>query len=102
MDRQRTERRDHLRGKDRRSAEDIGQGKPRPDEIITDEPAGIQASHAGRPTNDPEPELRDDSGVGITNTPTRDHRGTPRSRYAGHGRDTEGAFGTEEPGAEQP
>jgi hypothetical protein len=39
---------------------------------------------------------RDDSGVGITNTPMRDHGTEGRSRYTGHGRDTEGAFGEED------
>jgi hypothetical protein len=43
-----------------------------------------------------EADQRDDSGIGSTNTPMRDHSDMPRSRYTGHGRDTEGAFGEED------
>lgn len=93
--------RDHLRGKDNRRAEDADQGTPRPDEADAGSPPGIQATHAGIPTDDPAPERRDDSGVGITNTPTGDHGTQPRSRYSGHGRETEGAFGEERGEADQ-
>jgi hypothetical protein len=68
-----------------RSAEENNQCYPRADAVA-----------AGESDN------RDDSGVGITNTPMRDHGNTTRSRYTGHGRDTEGAFGEEDVPPERP
>jgi hypothetical protein len=87
----------HLRGKDDRSAKDTGRGQPRPDETTAGDPAGIQATHAGRPTRDPSPPDQDDTGVGDESVPTAEHHAAPRSRMQTAGRDTEGAFGEEQP-----
>ena len=87
----------HLRGKDHRSADDTGQGQPRPDEARGGKPPGIQATHAGRPTNDPPPPEQDETGVGRDSVPVYDHQASPRSRMQTAGRDTEGAFGDEQP-----
>lgn len=89
---------EHLRGKDHRAAEDAGHGQPRPDEDpnAAERPEGIQATHAGRPTDTPQAEHQEESGVGRDATVTQG-RGAARARYSGHGRDTEGAFGEEQP-----
>ena len=93
---------DHLRGKDGRGAEDDRPGSPRPDEVSAPEPPGVQATHAGMPTNDPAPPQLDESGVGrdatITGHGPKSGAASDRGRYQGRGRDTEGAFGEEEPG----
>ena len=92
----------HLHGKDNRSADDTSHGQPRPDEVSAGSPPGTQATHAGRPTNDPAPPHRESSNVGRDSVPMNDRDQTHRPRYTGHGRDTEGAFGEEEAPAEQP
>ena len=93
---------EHLRGKDGRSAEDTRQGNPRPDEAPAGSPPGIQATHAGRPTNDPAPERHEDTSAGLDSVPMGDHGTAGRSRYTGHGRDTEGAFGEEQGTVDRP
>ncbi len=89
---------DHLRGKDGRSAEDAGHGDPRPDEDqqAADRPTAIQATHGGRPVNSPLTERHEDTGAGRDSDLTG-AGGGGRSRYSGSGRETEGAFGEEEP-----
>jgi len=93
---------DHLRGKDKRGAEDAGQGRSRPDEAATGEPPGIQATHAGLATGSPEPPRHDGPGVGRDSVPNGDPGSPGRSRYSGHGRATEGAFGEEDAIPERP
>lgn len=87
----------HLRGLSGRGATDTGHGAPRPDETDVETPPGIQATHAGRPTNSPLVEPLPDTGAGQASTvPGTTSQGGDR-RYQGHGRDTEGAFGEEVP-----
>ncbi len=93
---------DHLRGKDGRTAEDAGHGHPRPDEASAGSPPGIQATHAGRPTNDPPPPQPQSSNVGRDSVPMYDREQTDRARYTNHGRDTEGAFGEEDVPVDRP
>lgn len=90
---------DHLRGKDGRGAEDAGHGDPRPDEEprAADRPTGVQATHAGMPTDTPLAEHQDESGAGRDTTIAGEQPAGGRARYSGRGRDTEGAFGEEEP-----
>lgn len=92
---------EHLRGKNQRGAEDAGHGTPRPDEEPTasERPPGVQATHAGMPTDTPLAEHMDESGVGRDANVSGAGAGADegRSRYTGHGRETEGAFGEEEP-----
>lgn len=85
MKRNEADPRDHHEGQDRRNAEENRPDYPRADAI-----AAGESDH------------RDDSGVGITNTPMADHGKTQRSRYTGHGRDTEGAFGEEDVPPDRP
>jgi hypothetical protein len=85
MNRNDTDPPDHPQGQHRRNTE-----KNRPDYPRADAVAAGESDH------------RDDSGVGITNTPMGDHRNPPRSRYTGHGRDTEGAFGEEDVPPDRP
>ncbi len=69
-----------------------------------------QGGILGRDESDPladavaagESDHRKVSGVGITNTPMREHSNRPRSRFTGHGRDTEGAFGEEDVPLDRP